>query len=288
MRPMRKKRALLSTLGFVWALNVGACAGPDGPGGANTGTGGSEANAGGDGMADAAGSSVQDASGTGGGTSGAPSAAGGRSLGTSGGRTGAGLGGNSAAEAAGESAGGAAGADSNASSGGPSNVLGSIGDPCLPAEELHPMFNGYSLSEVALDSGNPTCDSGLCVVNHFQGRVSCPYGQTTEQSGVAPECFVPGSNLGITVPVDPQRLARPAAQTVICSCRCDGPGAGPFCACPGDMTCAPLIQELGLPQNEDAVGSYCVPKGTVYDPLGTLPPEVCDAAVMNCGDPRPY
>jgi hypothetical protein len=236
---------------------------------------------------DAAGSGPEAASGTRGGFSGAPSAAGGRSLGTSG-RSGVGLGGASAGDGAGESAGGAAGDDSNTSSGGSSDAPRSIGEPCLPFEEQHPMFNGYGLTEVTLDTGNPGCDSGLCVVNHFQGRVSCPYGQTSEQAGAAPQCFVPGSNLSITVPVDAQRLARPASDTVVCSCRCDGPGAGPFCACPGDMTCAPLIQDLGLPLNEDVVGSYCVPKGTVYDPTANVSPELCDAAAMSCGDPRPY
>lgn len=166
-------------------------------------------------------------------------------------------------------------------------VLAPLGASCLLSDEYRPTFNGYAITEVDIDDRSPICASGVCISNHFQGRVSCPYGQSSDQLS-DPRCFLPGSNTPVTVPVDPQLVALPAAEHVICSCRCDGPGAGPFCTCAAGMECAPLVGDFGLPGDDSLVGSYCIPKGTAYDPLGTIPPNGCDASLMNCGDPRPY
>ena len=166
-------------------------------------------------------------------------------------------------------------------------VAAPLGAPCLMGDEYLPTFNGYAVTEVTVDNQSSACDSGVCISNHFQGRVSCPYGQDQDQLA-EPQCFLPGSNDPVTVPVDSQFLAMPAAERVVCSCRCDGPGPGPFCACPDSMECSPLIQELGLPGNDSVAGSYCIPKGTAYDPLDAVPASTCDASLMDCGDPRPY
>jgi hypothetical protein len=162
-----------------------------------------------------------------------------------------------------------------------------LGAPCLLGDEYRQDFNGYALSEASVETQSPVCASGVCIANHFQGRVSCPYGQTSDELS-DPSCYVPGSDATITVPVDRQLLARPAADDVVCSCRCDGPGDGPFCTCPNDMECAPFIQEFGVTEDESLVGSYCVRKGTAYDPQDTVPANVCDSQLMDCGAPRPY
>lgn len=162
-----------------------------------------------------------------------------------------------------------------------------LGAPCLLGDEYRQDFYGYAMTEANVETQSPACASGVCIANHFQGRVSCPYGQTPEEAS-DPRCYIPGSDANVTVPVQAQLLERAAADHVICSCRCDGPGDGPFCACPGDMECAPLIHELGLPGDESLAGSYCVRKGTAYDPQGTVQASTCDPALMNCGDPRPY
>jgi hypothetical protein len=170
----------------------------------------------------------------------------------------------------------------------PSSAAG-LGEPCLPEEELNGNFGGYGETEVNVITGTPGCASSVCVVNHFRGRASCPYGQTDEQRMSDPACFLPESELAVTVPVIPQLQDRQAKDTVICSCRCDGPGPGEYCTCPSTMECAPLIQDVGLPDSgfEDVIGSYCIPKGTAYDArsLGTAP---CESSTMSCGDPRPY
>jgi hypothetical protein len=164
-----------------------------------------------------------------------------------------------------------------------------VGAPCVPSDEYRPTFNDYALAEVVLDDQSRACDSGICLVNHFQGRVSCPYGQTQDELA-EPQCFLPASNTPVTVAVDPQRVARQAAQAVTCSCRCDGPGDGPFCTCPRGMECAPVIQALGFPNDDVVAGSYCIPSGAAYDPQAPIPPATCGASppAQDCGDPRPF
>jgi hypothetical protein len=164
-----------------------------------------------------------------------------------------------------------------------------LGESCLPPDELLGDFMGYSVSDVSVVKGTTECASNVCLVNHFQGRVSCPYGQTDQETLNDPQCFVPGTNLAVTVAVDAQLTQRRAEDAVICSCRCDGPGPGEFCECPGGMECAPLIDEIGLPGSESLAGSYCVPAGTVYDPV--RPPvgtDICLRDQLNCGEPHPY
>jgi hypothetical protein len=53
-----------------------------------------------------------------------------------------------------------------------------IGDPCIPEQEYDQCFPGFSEGEVNTESRSFQCQTRLCLVNHFQGRVSCPYGQT--------------------------------------------------------------------------------------------------------------
>jgi hypothetical protein len=55
---------------------------------------------------------------------------------------------------------------------------GGVGDPCVPEDEFRQDFNGYAVSEVNIESKSFQCETRVCIVNHFQGRVSCPYGQS--------------------------------------------------------------------------------------------------------------
>src|SRR5580704_7410987 len=52
-----------------------------------------------------------------------------------------------------------------------------VGDPCYPADEANPAFPGFGVKLLNLEDQFPACQSGLCIVNHFQGRVDCPLGQ---------------------------------------------------------------------------------------------------------------
>lgn len=58
---------------------------------------------------------------------------------------------------------------------------GGIGDPCTPEDEYRPDFAGFTLTQENIESRSFQCDSRICLVNFFQGRVSCPLGQGDAQ-----------------------------------------------------------------------------------------------------------
>src|SRR5450432_1901546 len=145
---------------------------------------------------------------------------------------------------------------------------GGVGDPCTPEDEYEPSFPGYQPTEVNTESKSFQCETRLCLVNHFQGRVSCKYGQTTAQAMGTAACHVPGdAKLPITVQVSPQLRARQADAAVYCSCRCDGPDSSArYCKCPSGYACEHLVDALGIPgAKAQLAGSYCVRDGTEYD-----------------------
>lgn len=163
---------------------------------------------------------------------------------------------------------------------------GGVGDPCTPEDEYLQDFNGFSFEEVNIESKSFQCETRVCIVNHFQGRVSCPYGQEEVDLSLAPtdpkRCRVPGTNGETTatpadggpdinideirVPVSPQFKERAAVDTVYCSCRCAGPDPNArYCECPSGYECAEIVKDTGLGKAQLA-GSYCVKAGTVFDP----------------------
>ncbi len=183
---------------------------------------------------------------------------------------------------------------------------GGVGDPCTPEDEYQQGFNGYGITEVNIESKSFQCETRVCIVNHFQGRVSCPYGQKDTDIGMYPathdrRCRIPGTsgehcidadqntvdcatpasqNIDeINVPVDPQRVSRNAQDTVYCSCRCKGPDPNArYCECPSGYECTELVRELGLPGKSQLGGSYCTKAGTVYSPTDSVSPETCAEA----------
>jgi hypothetical protein len=155
-----------------------------------------------------------------------------------------------------------------------------VGDPCIPEDEYTSSFSGFSLEEVSTESRSFQCQTRLCLVNHFQGRVSCPYGQTSEDANGQPKCFVPDTQVPIRQPVVPQLLARRADEAVYCSCRCDGPDpAGRYCECPSGFACVELVPKFSSAQ--ELAGSYCVREGTEFSKLEPAGGE-CDPATRNC------
>ncbi len=145
---------------------------------------------------------------------------------------------------------------------------GGVGDPCIPEDEYTATFSGFGVAEANVESRSFQCETRVCIANHFQGRVSCPYGQTKEQAegdpGPQGHCHVPSSSDKVMVAVEPQLLDRRAETTVYCSCRCEGPDkTANYCECPSGYTCAPLVPDLGLGQSQ-LVGKYCLKNGTEY------------------------
>src|SRR5262245_34116485 len=64
---------------------------------------------------------------------------------------------------------------------------GGVGDPCIPEEEFDPTFAGFKVTEENIESRSFQCQTRICLVNHFQGRVSCPLGQPAPVSCAGPD-----------------------------------------------------------------------------------------------------
>ncbi|MBN2192954.1 MAG: hypothetical protein JW751_09065 [Polyangiaceae bacterium] len=182
---------------------------------------------------------------------------------------------------------------------------GGVGDPCIPEDEYVQEFGGYSYKEVNVESRSFQCETRVCLVNHFQGRVSCPYGQGQTEIDTLPgdnenRCHIPGTTGeneeqdAVNVPVYPQLAARQANDTVYCSCRCANAegktddGANYCDPCPSGYTCTQLIDDLGL-GNEQLAGAYCIRNGTKFE-VDTVVrnPQPCDRLAHNCGEAQPY
>ncbi len=172
-----------------------------------------------------------------------------------------------------------------------------VGDPCTPEKEYDRTFSGFDEREVLFESKSFQCETRLCLVNHFRGRVSCPYGQTKDGSapnGAKGACVVPGSAdpvvgkdgdaNGKAVPAG--CVDRTADKAVYCSCRCaniDGrtdDGAN-YCTCPDGFHCGQLGSSIGT-INEGLTGGFCVKDGTDYNKAQACGD--CDARLRNCGE----
>jgi hypothetical protein len=153
-----------------------------------------------------------------------------------------------------------------------------VGDPCVPEDEYSPTFSGFAVGEVSTESRSFQCQSRLCLVNHFQGRVSCPYGQNEG----ARTCKVEGSADSVTATVKPQLLDRRADDAVYCSCRCAGPDPNArYCECPSGFSCSDVVPELGR-AGAQLPGRYCIRAGSAY--VGAdVSSQVCSRELSNCG-----
>jgi hypothetical protein len=160
----------------------------------------------------------------------------------------------------------------------------------VPEDEYQQSFGGFDVNEVNVESGSVQCQTRTCLVNHFQGRVSCPYGQSEADLALAPNdprrCRIPGKSGAndadaIGTAVKPQRVDRRADDAVYCSCRCDGPDKNArYCDCPSGFSCTKLIDELGLGSSE-LTGSYCVRDDTQFH--GSVGLE-CSSETASCGN----
>jgi hypothetical protein len=164
---------------------------------------------------------------------------------------------------------------------------GGVGDPCIPEQEFDTRFLGFDPGEVNVESHSFQCLTRLCLVNHFRGRVTCPYGQNasgtdlpctdgetcgTPGQGAFTPCVPPGASPApgnvVGGIVHPQCSDRTADNVVYCSCRCaNGDGrtddGANYCACPDAFECAPLVDPIGA-GDQNLAGSYCIKKGTAY------------------------
>ena len=136
-----------------------------------------------------------------------------------------------------------------------------IGDPCIPEDEYNPLFGGFKVTEDNIESRSFQCESRICLVNHFQGRVSCPLGQ-------APPKACKGLNDGTTCGDGACKEAATFA---------------PYCdnvknLCPDGLTCKILNKD----SNEQ--GNYCAcdPAAATDSCPKTNGGFTCDAATTQC------
>lgn len=170
-----------------------------------------------------------------------------------------------------------------------SGCEGGVGDPCVPEEEFLKDFSGFSLEQVNVESRSFQCETRICLVNHFEGRVSCPYGQKDADLALSPtdpkRCRLPGSpDEGVEVEVAPQTVRRNTDAAVYCSCRCAGPDKNArYCDCPSGYGCSKLVDDLSLGSGQLA-GSYCIKDGTLFTPNDPRDADKCSDKTKNCGN----
>jgi len=179
----------------------------------------------------------------------------------------------------------AVGACSSGCAGSSSQAVG-VGNRCTPSDERQAYFSGFEVSEAVVDVPAADCETNLCLINHFHGRTSCPYGQTemAAAGSSTPDeflCHVPGTAERVKVAVNRQLTNRRSIDTVYCSCQCAGPDPnGTYCACPTGFQCTKLAGEY----------AYCMKAGTEYVSGQTsvgLPCQLNQASPPsgNCGNP---
>jgi hypothetical protein len=169
---------------------------------------------------------------------------------------------------------------------------GGVGDPCIPEDEYDPAFPGFDEKENNAESRSFQCETRVCLVNNFRGRVSCPYGQNDPNgdpvAGVDPTadtCTTPDGTFPVAAPVNPQLIARRPGNSVYCSCRCNGsdPNAR-YCECPEGFDCREVLPDLGLGK-EQLAGGYCVRSGSfVQNPDRDIDQTPCNWNDKDCGD----
>lgn len=139
---------------------------------------------------------------------------------------------------------------------------GGVGDPCIPNLEYSPGDPGAREEGAQIEDRSFQCETRVCLINHFRGRVSCPFGNPAGgslYSGDDKECYVPGTTVKVTAAVPPQ--CRERKDNVYCSCLCgrEGEAADPdkFCECPAGFECdfvtVPLDPTIMRPGDK-----YCV------------------------------
>jgi hypothetical protein len=128
---------------------------------------------------------------------------------------------------------------------------------------------------VTIDGEAEQCGGEVCLILNFQGRTTCPYGQSEGNGG----CKTPDGE-DVSVPILPQLETRPPSDAVYCSCRCAGPDpAARYCDCPVGLECLEVVPNIGLGTDE-ITGSYCLRSETdLTRPSG----KTCDKNLQSCG-----
>jgi hypothetical protein len=110
---------------------------------------------------------------------------------------------------------------------------GGVGDPCLPEDEYSAQFAGFKVTEENIESRSFQCQTRICLVNHFQGRVSCPLGQDapTSCNPADPAPCTDGRTCVLSA-----EFAAPCTSSAECQSGSCDPNGG-FCQCNTSADC---------------------------------------------------
>ena len=161
---------------------------------------------------------------------------------------------------------------------------GGVGDPCIPNDEFSATYGGASESGAQIEDRSFQCETRVCLIKHFRGRVTCPFGNTlggSLYSGDDKDCVVPGTNEVVSQPVRPQCSSR--KDQVYCSCRCAGDDAAAnYCECPADYVCKEVTRSLD-PTLVRPGDKYCVKNDDVVSDGYECAGLGCDESPDKCG-----
>jgi hypothetical protein len=140
---------------------------------------------------------------------------------------------------------------------------GGVGDPCIPNLEYSATDPGAVETGAQIEDRSFQCETRICIINHFRGRVTCPFGNLAGGSaytGDDKDCFVPGTNVKVTTGVKPN--CRERKDNVYCSCRCAGEDkAAKYCDCPAGYACDTVTTSLDKTIMRPG-DKYCVREAT--------------------------
>jgi hypothetical protein len=147
---------------------------------------------------------------------------------------------------------------------------GGIGDPCIPEDEYSAAFAGFKVSEENIESRSFQCSTRICLVNHFQGRVTCPFGQPPPTPCEPSDVKNPGHDKGdcagagemcVVAGIDAPDCVPPAACTTSKDCPNGGECNAGHCpeTCTGGLTCDKTRKVCGCqPINATTKGTKCI------------------------------
>jgi hypothetical protein len=176
---------------------------------------------------------------------------------------------------------------------------GQIGDLCTPTfDTLDPSFPGYAVAQINVEDHFGACASGICLANHFQGRVTCPLGQpaptpcagpgdpscgagrTCATAGPFPDAACDASGASSTCE---SGVCNP--DTHSCTCSTDGDCPGGMKCDPGTEQCAQYVCETtagcqsATASDADNAGKACCLSG----PGSPVTAEVCGQCAEGSG-----
>lgn len=141
---------------------------------------------------------------------------------------------------------------------------GGIGDPCTPEDEYRGQFAGFQLTQENIESRSFQCESRICLVNFFQGRVSCPAGQ-----GPKTACGGDGDCSGDEKCVESTVISEPCTEDSECNgTPCNAAG---YCECTGDDSCPEgFVCDTSEEKGNKCVLKVCHAPGNCQDPTASM------------------